>query len=387
MKNSLLRLATITASVVIVITVLGSAAYALTRPGNADEVSARLSLSDALNASEAGFKSVTAPRRFVFPDDHGPHPDYALEWWYYTGNLHTVEGRRFGYELTFFRIGLTADEFPRTSKWASRQMYSAHFALTDVEGDAFHHFERNSRDALGLAGAVASPFRVWIEDWSVAATGADTLPMRLRAAQQGVEIDLMLHGEKGIALHGDGGFSRKGNGIGEASYYYSMTRLPTVGAITLNGKSYSVNGLSWLDREWSSAQLSDEHTGWDWFGIQLTDGRDIMYGVLRPADDNGSPFELGTIVAANGEYTNIQPGEVHLEVLAQWQSPRGGTYPSRWRFQIPSEDLDIEITPYIQDQELNAAVRYWEGAARIEGTSRGEPISGSGYVELTGYAD
>ena len=385
--NSPVRLATIAIALATVLALLASAAYALTRPGNTDEVSAGLSLSDALNANDARFKSVTAPRRFVFPDDHGPHPDYALEWWYYTGNLHTVEGRRFGYELTFFRIGLTVDESPRASKWASRQMYSAHFALTDVEGDAFHHFARYSRDALGLAGAVASPFRVWIEDWSVAANGDDTLPMRLRAAQEGVEIDLVLNGEKGIVLHGEGGFSRKGNGIGEASYYYSMTRLPTVGAITLDGKSYAVNGLSWLDREWSSTQLPDEHVGWDWFAIQLTDGRDIMYGVLRPADDNGSPFELGTIVAANGEYKSIQPGEVHLEVLAQWQSPRGGTYPSRWRFQMPSEGLNIEITPYISDQELHTAVRYWEGAVRIEGTSRGEPVDGSGYVELTGYAD
>ena len=386
MKGSLMRLATIAASLAAVIAVLGATAYALTRMEQAEEVGASLSLSDALNANDAGFKSVAAPREFVFPDDHGPHPDYALEWWYYTGNLDTPAGRHFGYELTFFRIGLTSEEYDRSSEWAAKQMYTAHFALTDVENDHFHSFERYGRDALDLAGAVGSPFRVWLEDWAASSTGSDTLPMRLYAREEGVEIDLTLNSEKGIVLNGDGGFSRKGNGPGAASYYYSMTRLPTRGTITLNGETHTVSGLSWLDREWSSSQLSDEHTGWDWFALQLSDGRDIMYGVLRPAAA-GRPFELGTVVEADGSHRSIEPGEVRLDVLDKWQSPRGGTYPSRWRFRLPAEGLDIEITPYISDQELDAIVRYWEGAVRIEGTSSGSPVSGSGYVELTGYAD
>ena len=382
-----MRLATIVLSLAIVLAILGGGIYALDRNSRESEVSASLSLSDALNPGGLGFKSVTAPREFVFPDDHGAHPDYALEWWYFTGNLDSQNGRHFGYELTFFRIGLTSEQFDRSSEWAAQQMYTAHFALTDVENDRFHSFERYGRDALGLAGAAGSPFRVWLEDWSAASTDNDALPMRLHAGEEGIEIDLTLNGAKGIVLNGDGGFSRKGNNPGEASYYYSMTRLPTGGTITLNGETHTVTGLSWLDREWSSSQLSDEHVGWDWFALQLSDGRDIMYGVLRPAADNGSPFELGTVVEADGGYKPIQPGDVLLDVLDQWQSPRGGTYPSRWRFRMPDEGLDIEITPYISDQELDAIVRYWEGAVRIEGTSHGAPVSGSGYVELTGYAD
>ncbi len=386
MKSNMRRLALMTATLACVIAVLGGSVFAITRTNSGDEVGASLSLSDALNSRDAGFRKVTGPRNFFFPDDHGPHPEYALEWWYFTGNLDATDGRHFGYELTFFRIGLTSDNVERQSEWAARQMYSAHFALTDVAEDEFYFFERYSRDALGLAGAESEPFRVWLEDWSVASTGGDTLPVRLLAAQDGIEIDLVLDSDKNIALHGENGFSRKGDRPGEASYYYSMTRMPTQGTVKLNGQAHFVRGLSWLDREWSSTQLSSDHVGWDWFALQLSDGRDIMYGVLRPSEE-GRPFQLGTIISSDGKYASIEEGDVELEVLEQWKSPRGGTYPSRWRIQFPGEGLDLEVTPYIRDQELDTIVQYWEGAVRIEGTSAGWPITGSGYVELTGYSD
>ena len=382
-----MRIAIVVLSLLMVPAILGGGIYALDRNSRRTEVSGRLSLSDALNPGSLGFKSVIAPRKFVFPDDHGPHQDYALEWWYFTGNLDSLGGRRFGYELTFFRIGLTSEEFTRSSKWAAKQMYTAHFALTDVENDRFYSFERYGRDALGLAGAIGSPFRVWLEDWSATSTSRATLPVRLVAAEDGIEIDLILNSKKGVVLNGEGGFSRKGNNPGEASYYYSMTRMPTTGTITVNRQPHAVSGLSWLDREWSSSQLSNDHVGWDWFAMQLSDGRDIMYGVLRPRDEMASEFQLGTLVEADGSHRSIQPGEVLLDVLDRWQSPRGGTYPSRWRLRIPAEGLDVEITPYISDQELDGIVRYWEGAVRVEGAANGEPLTGSGYVELTGYAN
>ena len=229
MRSSVRRLVLMTATLAFVIAVLGGSVLAITRPNSGDQVGASLSLSDALNSRDAGFRKVTGPRNFSFPDDHGPHPEYALEWWYFTGNLDATDGRHFGYELTFFRIGLTSDNAKRQSEWAARQMYSAHFALTDVAEDEFYFFERYSRDALGLAGAESEPFRVWLEDWSVASMGDDTLPVRLKAAEDGIEIDLVLNSDKGIVLHGDNGFSRKGYGDGEASHYYSMTRMPTQG--------------------------------------------------------------------------------------------------------------------------------------------------------------
>ena len=382
-----MRFLVMVTSLALVGAMLGGGVYLLTRPGEAVEVRASLSVSDALSAEDSGFEFATGARWFDFPEDHGPHPRYALEWWYYTGNLETPEGRRFGYELTFFRKGIATNEAERSSNWAAEHIYLAHFALTDVENDEFYAFERYSRDALGLAGAVGSPFRVWLEDWS--ATGSDdgALPMRLRASDDGVEINLVLNSEKDITLQGEDGFVRKGRQQGEASYYYSMTRMPTTGAVELNGQSYPVSGASWLDREWSSAQLSDEHIGWDWFALQLSDGRDIMYYQLRPLDGEGSDFDLGTVVAADGAYSRLDAADVSIEVLDQWQSPLGGTYPSRWRIEIPKEGLDIEITPYVSDQELNTLVRYWEGAVSIEGTSWGRPVGGSGYVELTGYAE
>ena len=277
-----MRPAAIVIIFLIVFAILGGGVYALDLNRRHVEVSASLSVAEAVNSGGEGFRRVTEPREFHFPEDHGPHPDYALEWWYFTGNLDTPDGRHFGYELTFFRVGLTADAMERSSSWAAKQMYTAHFALTDVEEGKFYSFERYSRDALDLAGAVGSPFRVWLEDWSVHSTTGRMLPVRLNASEASLEIDLLLSSEKGIVLNGESGFSRKGNNRGEASYYYSMTRLPTEGTVTLNGQSHTVNGLSWLDREWSSTQLSEEHEGWDWFALQLSDGRDVMYGVLRP---------------------------------------------------------------------------------------------------------
>ncbi len=383
-----MRFLVMTAILALVTMTLGGGVYLLTRPGEAVEVRASLSVSDALrSAGDAGFELVTAPRRFDFPEDHGPHPEYALEWWYYTGNLETPEGRRFGYELTFFRRGVATNGAERSSNWAAENIYLAHLALTDVENDEFYAFERYSRDALGLAGAHSSPFRVWLEDWSAAGSATGALPMRLRAGDDGVEINLVLNSEKDIVRHGEGGFVRKGGKPGEASYYYSITRMPTTGVVALDGQSYQVSGSSWLDREWSSAQLSDEHVGWDWFALQLSDGRDIMYYRLRPLDGVGNDFDLGAVIAADGGYTRLDAKDVTIEALDKWESPLGGTYPSRWRLRIPKEGLDIRVTPYISDQELNTLVRYWEGAVRIEGASRGRPVSGSGYVELTGYAE
>ena len=382
-----MRFLTMAVSIALLMAILGWGAYALTRPSEAVEVRASLSVSDALNMDNSGFESVTGPRRFAFPEDHGPHPEYALEWWYYTGNLQDAEGRRFGYELTFFRRGIGSAETSRTSEWAAEDIYFAHFAFTDVENDEFYAFERYSRDALGLAGAMRSPFRVWIEDWSAEGSVDGVVPTRLRAIEEGVGVSLALNSERDAILNGENGFARKGSGPGEASYYYSMTRLPTTGVVTLDGQAYSVSGLSWLDREWSSAQLSDDRVGWDWFALQLSDGRDIMYYQLRPRAGESTDFDLGTLVAADGSYSRLRAADVSIEVLDRWQSPLGGTYPARWRIRIPEEGLDIEITPYVSDQELDTVVRYWEGAVGIKGESNGTRVEGSGYVELTGYAE
>ena len=276
----------------------------------------------------------------------------------------------------------------RESAWAASNVYTAHFALTDVDGNRFYSFERFSRDGLRLAGAEAQPFRVWLESWSAEGTEGDTFPVRLQVAEGEVAIDLTLESTKPQVLQGDGGLSQKSADAGNASYYYSMTRLSTSGTVRIGERTFEVGGISWMDREWSSTALSDEQVAWDWFALQLSDGREIMFYQQRLRDGSVDPFSAGTLVNVDGSTLAFSLGDVQIEVLDHWKSGIDGmAYPSRWRVRIPSASLDLEITPYIKNQEMDISVRYWEGAVRIRGRSDGEPISGSGYVELTGYND
>lgn len=363
-------------------------AYALSRPNDARDSTAELSIVEALgDADGAGFAEVSSRREFEFPADHGPHPDYGVEWWYYTGNLDTDGGRHFGYQLTFFRIGLVAAPTDRESAWAASQVYMAHFALTDVDGGRFYSFERFARNALGLAGAQASPFRVWLEDWSAQGDSGLGLDVTLHAADGNVSIDLTLSSLKPVVLNGDQGFSRKSDEPGNASYYYSITRMPTSGKVSIGMETFQVTGASWMDREWSSSALAEDQVGWDWFALQLSDGRELMYYRLRRRGGGIDPLSAGTLVSQDGSFRSVLAGDVTVDVLETWSSPRGGApYPSRWRVRVPSESLDLEITPYLADQEVDQSVRYWEGAVRIEGTARGSRVTGQGYVEMTGYA-
>lgn len=348
----------------------------------------QISAIEAVGGSGAtGFARATAPRPFVFPQDHGPHQEFATEWWYYTGNLDTAQGRHFGFQLTFFRFGLAPRLPERPSDWGTANIYMAHFALSDVAGQKFYAFDRFSRGAAGLAGAEADPFRVWLEDWRAEGVGG-ALPMRLRAAQGDAAIDLTLEGGKPVALQGDRGLSQKSAEVGNASYYYSLTRMPSRGTIRVGGASYAVTGLSWMDREWSTSSLGQNLAGWDWFALQLSDGRELMYYQLRDKNGGADPLSSGTIVAADGATRRFTRDDLNLEVLGTWASQRsGGRYPARWRLQVPSAALDLTITPYLADQELPLATVYWEGASRVAGTANGRPVSGNGYVELTGYAE
>jgi predicted secreted hydrolase len=335
-----------------------------------------------------GFARATAPRAFRFPDDHGQHPEFRHEWWYFTGNLRTPGGRRFGYQLTFFRFAMSPDPPARVSRWATNQAYMAHFAITDAQGNRFRHFERTGRGALGLAGATARPLRVWLDDWSVEGVEASTLPIRLRATEDEASLDLVLDTTRPIVLQGDRGLSRKSAASGNASYYYSMTRLGTRGSLRIEGVSFPVEGNSWLDREWGTSSLEKGQDGWDWFALQLSDGRDLMFYRLHRGDGVTDPFSAGTLVLPDGSVRPLSPDNVRIETLGYWKSPESGArYPSRWRMLLPSEGLELEVVPRIADQELRTSVRYWEGAVGVRGTSRGEPVEGDGYVELTGYGE
>jgi len=363
---------------------------------------ARVSVAEALAGdADARYARAIAPRIFNFPDDHGPHPEFRTEWWYYTGNVETAEGRHFGYQLTFFRAALAPDspEGPgagtpaRPSAWASRHIYMAHFAVTDTVGQRFHPHSRLARGAAGLAGAEATPFRVWVEDWVAEGQAAGAFPMRLRASEGDVAIDLALESSRPPALQGEHGLSRKGPEPGNASYYYSLTRMPTSGQVRVGERRFEVRGLSWMDREWSTSALGDAR-GWDWFALQLDDGRDVMYYRLRQADGSTTRFSAGSVVTPDGRVRPLGVEDVTLEVLDSWTSPRGEVcYPARWRLTIPGERLRVEIAPRIADQEHAEPFPYWEGAVIVRPVTgvrgspeSGPPMGGVGYVELVGYA-
>lgn len=337
---------------------------------------------------ESGFAAADGSRPLTFPADLGAHSDFRTEWWYYTGNLETAQGRHFGFELTIFRVGLIPPTvaLPADSKWSGRDLYFAHFAVSDIADENFHAFQRYSRPGPGLAGAQADPYRVWLEDWMIAEQSPGVY--RLQAAQEGIALDLMLTDEMGIVLHGENGYSRKGRDVTNASYYYSQPRLRAEGVVRLKGAQYDVSGLAWKDHEFSTSVLDEDQVGWDWFSMQFEDGRALMLFQLRERDGTTSDASSGTFVTADGTPQPLQKTDFEISVLDQWRSPHtGGLYPALWTLQIREPDCSLDVEPWMADQEINfPPITYWEGAVRFEGTCDGAPVRGNGYIELTGYA-
>jgi predicted secreted hydrolase len=349
-----------------------------------------ISLSKAMgDVEEENFSKAIDKREFVFPRDHGPHPDFRTEWWYFTGNLTDKENREFGYQFTIFRTALTKEKEIRNSDWSSNQIYMAHFAVTDIENNEFYFEERFSREANKLAGAQINPLKVWLEDWQVIQIDDNIkfdLPTISISAKTGqVQIDFTLNASKSKVLQGEEGLSQKGKQPGDASYYYSYTRLKTEGTILLSEKEFEVSGYSWADREWSTSALSDDQVGWDWFALQFNDNSEIMYYQMRKKDGTPDVYSKGIIVNKNGSSRLIKKDQVYLEVTDYWESPSGVIFPSGWKLDTPDENITLEITPTIQNQLMDVSINYWEGAVLIEGIKNKEKFSGRGYVELTGY--
>ena len=333
------------------------------------------------------FSRVLAPQSFKFPEDHGPHEDYMTEWWYFTGNLEATSGQRFGYQLTFFRRavnpeGLRAD---RASSLAAEQLYLAHFALTQVDSNQFNSIERSGRGSGGIAGAEPNRLHVWLEDWEV--QQIDDGSYQLSAGQSDISVSLVLKERKAPTLQGNQGFSPKGSEPGNASYYYSLSRLETNGTIQSGDQTFQVEGLSWMDHEYSTSALAPDQIGWDWFSMQFDDGSELMLFQIRKEDGTIDSFSSGNFIDPDGTSVYLQESTFQIEVLATYQSPRSGAiYPSKWQITIPSQNISLNVEPLIADQELNLSFTYWEGAARISGSRHEDPVNGYGYVELTGYA-
>lgn len=338
---------------------------------------------------EQGYRLAVPPYAFCFPADHASHPRFRTEWWYYTGHL-AAPGRAFGYELTFFRVALPQQRPAGGSAWAARDLVFLHLALTDETRGRFRQHEAARRAALGLAGADSTRYSVWL-DGSFARLEADSLTHRLRGEGADFALDLALAPRKAPAIHGEGGVSQKSAGAGNASHYYSLTRLETSGRVVVDGETLAVRGQSWMDHEFASNRMAGTHAGWDWFSVQLDDGRELMLYQLRLKDGGIEPLSHGTLVEPDGRTRPLALGDFRVRALGRWRSPRtGGEYPSGWTLEVPGEGLSLTLTPTLRDQELVAramgGIAYWEGSVRIEGERRGAPVRGKGYVELTGYA-
>ncbi|MBI5615257.1 MAG: carotenoid 1,2-hydratase [Gammaproteobacteria bacterium] len=333
-------------------------------------------------APDPGFARARTPRGFAFPADHGPHPDYRTEWWYFTGNLADRRGRPYGFQLTFFRHALTPDRTPGASAWRNRDVMLAHFAVSDPEGGRFLHRARTQRAALGLAGASAAPPAAWLRDWRCELVAPDE--WTLHAEDEAYALELRVRAVKPLVAQGDRGLSQKSAEPGNASYYYSGTRLEATGELRIGGTRVPVHGTAWLDREWSTSALGPEQTGWDWFALQFADGAELMFYQLRHADGSSDAHSAGVYVDAAGTVQPLAREDVAIGVDARWKSPHSGAdYPARWRLAVPRAGLDVEIAPRLADQEWTGTLVYWEGAVTVRPLNGRAP--GVGYVELTGY--
>ncbi len=350
----------------------------------------------SVTGEEAGnYLSVTGPCNLEFPRDHGAHPGYRTEWWYYTGNLKSANGDPYGFQLTFFRSQISppgADQkWPRhPSAWRTRQVYLAHAAVSDIAGRQHLQAEDVSRAALGMAGVKVAGENtlVFLKNWS-AQIGPDSHVLKVNSAD--FSYALNFKPAKPPVLHGDNGYSLKGSTPERASCYYSFTRLEGQGRITIGGNTVAVSGSAWMDHEFSTAPLEADLTGWDWFSLQFSDQTEIMIYLLRKAGGGLNPASSGTFVDPAGQSRHLAESDFKVTVLDTWKSSQSkARYPSRWRMQIAPLSIDVTITSNLPDQEMrtlgSTGVTYWEGSVAIEGAKNKHPVKGEGYVELTGYA-
>ena len=325
---------------------------------------------------------------YQFPRDDFSHDNFRIEWWYYTGNLESEKGRRFGYQMTFFRVGLEGDKpIQNPSKWKVDHIYFAHMTVSDIQNEKFHFFERINRKGIKNSGAESDRFMIWNSDWNLSAVG-DT--QKIKALENDTGIELSLTPIKGRVFHGKNGISVKGSDKGNASHYFSYTRMKTEGSVYIKGEKFKVTGSSWMDREFSSNPLNPTLVGWDWFSLKLDNQTEIMLYQLRQKDGHIDSHSSGTFVGADQNYHHLTLDKFSISPKSSWTSKKTGTtYPATWEINLPESDTYLKISPDFPDQELyhlrSISGSYWEGSVSIEGRASGKPVTGKGYVELVGY--
>jgi predicted secreted hydrolase len=365
--------------------------YGIKRDSKLPQSFNTISVSDAMSADEGNYTKALEPREFIFPEDHGAHDDFKIEWWYFTGNLSDEKGNRFGYQFTIFRNALHSDSVTKQSSMSTNQLYLAHFALTDVSNGKFYYADKYSRGAANLAGASYLPLKIHVEDWTISVNeeynGDYLMPeFKIKADAGDFAIEFDVVPLKSIVKHGINGLSAKSNTPGNASYYYSYTRMDTRGQIKIGEKDYSVSGNSWMDREWSTSALDSAQVGWDWFSLQLDNQHEIMFFMLRNRDGSFN-FGKGTMIYPDGKHEYISPNDINIRATKHWTTKDGHKYPSGWTMKSDKYDFDLKIETQVTDQELKLIIRYYEGSVRLDGTHKGQKVKGYGYAELTGYTN
>jgi predicted secreted hydrolase len=337
--------------------------------------------------SGAQYRSALPGYRYEFPRDHFDHPDFQTEWWYYTGNVKSADGRRFGFELTFFRQAVNRDP-AKTKPWDVRDLYLAHLALSDLDGSKFYHAERTSRAGPGLAGISAADGRIWNGNWQIQWQGVE---QKMRAVDARFELRLSLRSEKPPVIHGENGVSQKAEGPGRASHYISLTRLVANGRIGVAGENFDVTGVAWMDHEFFTHQLESNQVGWDWFSVQLDNNTELMLFRIRRRDGSTDPYSAGTFVDPQGTSTHLRSSDFTLQPLGEtWtSSATKAAYPIRWKITVPRLGIELEAKTPLPSQEMTSYAQmfpsYWEGAVTFAGEKRGQPVVGVGYLEMTGY--
>ncbi|MFJ2682302.1 lipocalin-like domain-containing protein [Pseudomonas sp. NPDC087342] len=322
-----------------------------------------------LGGQAAAFTPVVPGRAFSFPADHGPHDGFRIEWWYVTANLKDEQGQEFGVQWTLFRSALKAT--PEVAGWGNQTIWLGHAAVTSAT--THHAAERYARGGVGQAGVSVAPFKAWIDDWRFSGPLMD---MQLSARDKGFSYQLRLVSSRPLVLQGDKGFSQKSE-QGQASYYYSQPFFQANGSLEIDGKTYTVSGPAWLDREWSSQPLTANQSGWDWFSLHLDGGEQVMLYRMRQKD--GAPYLTGTWIDAQGQTQLLHGDDISL-TPGDTAKVAGRSMPVRWSIKIPGKHLDITTTALNPNAWMNLRIPYWEGPVRLSGSHAGQ-----GYLEMTGY--
>jgi len=312
--------------------------------------------------------------RYSFPRDHFEHPDFRTEWWYYTGNLRDSAGKRFGFELVFFRQGQHRAKTDNPSVWRIDDLYLAHLALTDIESQNFYHYHRLNRAGPGIAGANFMKRRVWNGNWSVGWEGEKQV---LEATADEFRFRLLLNPVKPPVIHGIDGISQKSDEPGGASHYVTLPRLAVSGELAFASARHTVTGVAWMDHEWFTHQLSEQQCGWDWFSVQLDNETELMLFQLRRKDGSIDPHSSATYIDRQGHARHLAHEEFSLVPGRGWK-----IYPVEWQIRVPALGIALDAKAALDNQELDdkTSSAYWEGAVTYSGSA-----TGVGYLEMTGY--